>query len=356
MPAVTSAEDRLQRYREKREFGRTPEPPGEIVDREHLSDSRRFVVQHHRARRAHYDLRLEIDGVLVSWAVPRGPTLDPSVRRLAVRTEDHPVEYLDFEGVIPRGEYGAGDMIVWDQGHYSLTRGDDAASALDAGELHVELRGEKLAGRFALVRTGRSSRDGEQWLLIHGSDDHAVDGLGDDPEIVSDHDQGHAEFGLELPAAFEDLYRARLLDAFRRELRVMPHVHEVLAGMGCPFCVATSSSPGRARMSLELTGLRDLVGTRLFTASMVAQGKPAPDLFLHAAREMGEAPAACLVIEDSLAGIRAARAAGMAVWRFVGGSHLGPATGPEPEEARPDRRLVSFDSFFQIAPDLRRMR
>lgn len=166
----------MQRYREKREFGRTPEPPGEIVDREHLSDSRRFVVQHHRARRAHYDLRLEIDGVLVSWAVPRGPTLDPSVRRLAVRTEDHPVEYLDFEGVIPRGEYGAGDMIVWDQGHYSLTRGDDAASALDAGELHVELRGEKLAGRFALVRTGRSSRDGEQWLLIHGSDDHAVDG------------------------------------------------------------------------------------------------------------------------------------------------------------------------------------
>lgn len=168
--------------------------------------------------------------------------------------------------------------------------------------------------------------------------------------------QIRAEFGLELPAAFEDLYRARLLDAFRRELRVMPHVHDVLADMGCPFCVATSSSPGRARMSLELTGLRDLVGTRLFTASMVAQGKPAPDLFLHAAREMGVAPAACLVIEDSLAGIRAARAAGMAVWRFVGGSHLGPATGPEPEEARPDRRLVSFDSFFQIAPDLRRTR
>lgn len=176
MPAVTSAEDRLERYREKREFGRTPEPPGEPVDPGATADRRRFVVQHHRARRAHYDLRLEIDGVLVSWAVPRGPTLDASVRRLAVRTEDHPVEYLDFEGVIPRGEYGAGDMIVWDIGDYALTKGDDASAALGAGEIHLELRGQKLAGRFALVRTGRSSREGDQWLLVHGSDEHAVEG------------------------------------------------------------------------------------------------------------------------------------------------------------------------------------
>ncbi len=173
--AVTSAGDPLESYRRKREFGRTPEPPGAPVDSATNHGLSRFVVQRHRARRTHYDLRLEIEGVLVSWAVPRGPTLDPSVKRLAVRTEDHPVEYLDFEGVIPRGEYGAGDMIVWDRGTYSLTKGEDAAAALDAGALHVDLHGQKLDGRFALVRTGRSSRDGDQWLVIHASDEHAVD-------------------------------------------------------------------------------------------------------------------------------------------------------------------------------------
>jgi HAD superfamily hydrolase (TIGR01509 family) len=162
------------------------------------------------------------------------------------------------------------------------------------------------------------------------------------------------DFGLNLPEDFEPRYRENLLATFQTELKVIPGAHEVLETVNIPFCVATSSSPRRAEFSLNLVGLSHLVGDRLFTSTMVAHGKPAPDLFLHAAREMGAAPARTLVIEDSLTGIRAGLAAGMTVWRFVGGSHLGPDTPDEPEDARPHRRLVSFGNFFQIAPDFRR--
>ncbi len=162
------------------------------------------------------------------------------------------------------------------------------------------------------------------------------------------------EFGLDLPPDFEAHYRENLLAAFQTELKVVPHVHEVLASVAVPFCIATSSSPRRAAMSLALVGLTPLIGDRVFTSTMVARGKPAPDLFLYAAARMGADPARTLVIEDSLTGIRAGLAAGMTVWRFVGGSHLGPKTPEEPEDARPHRRLVSFADFFQIAPSLGR--
>jgi HAD superfamily hydrolase (TIGR01509 family) len=161
------------------------------------------------------------------------------------------------------------------------------------------------------------------------------------------------EFGLDLPADFEASYRENLLAVFQKELKVVPHVHEVLGAMGVPFCVATSSSPRRAEMSLSLVGLSDLVAGRVFTSTMVQRGKPAPDLFLFAADRMGADPARTLVIEDSLTGIRAGLAAGMTVWRFIGASHLGPDTPPEPEESRPHRRLASFAAFFDIAPHLR---
>ncbi len=118
----------------------------------------RFVVHRHRASRLHYDLRLEIDGVLASWALPKGPTRDPDERRFAARTEDHPVEYLDFEGVIPKGEYGAGDSICWDWGTFEPELTWDPGTAVRDGELKLRLRGTKLAGRFTLVRTG--GRDG----------------------------------------------------------------------------------------------------------------------------------------------------------------------------------------------------
>jgi bifunctional non-homologous end joining protein LigD len=138
------------------------------------------VVQRHRARRVHYDLRFEIDGVLVSWAVPNGPTLDPAVKRLAVHVEDHPIEYLYFEGVIPRGQYGAGDVIVWDTGTWEPHGTDDPAAAVAAGDFHADVTGHKLRGRFVLVRRGGNGAGSSQWLLLHKADDDAVSGW--DPE------------------------------------------------------------------------------------------------------------------------------------------------------------------------------
>ncbi len=180
--------DALSAYQRKRRFERTPEPTGAPVGPPapppaEDAGRRRFVVQRHRARRLHYDFRLEIDGVLASWAVPKGPTLDPDVRRAAFHVEDHPIEYIDFEGVIPAGEYGGGDVIVWDAGTWEPHKaGDppDPAHAVAGGELHLELFGEKLRGRFVLVRTGAGRSDREEWLLLHKHDDAAVRGW--DPE------------------------------------------------------------------------------------------------------------------------------------------------------------------------------
>lgn len=162
---------KLAGYQRKRDFSRTPEPAGQPEQAAARRGAPRFVVQRHRARRLHYDLRFEIGGVLVSWAVPRGPTLDPDLRRTAVHVEDHPIEYLDFEGVIPRGEYGGGDVIVWDRGTWEPHATDDPAAAVQAGDFHADLFGEKLRGRFILVR-----RDGDQWLLLHKHDEFAVTG------------------------------------------------------------------------------------------------------------------------------------------------------------------------------------
>ncbi|MEV6931710.1 DNA polymerase ligase N-terminal domain-containing protein [Dactylosporangium sp. NPDC051485] len=132
----------------------------------------RFVVQLHRARRVHYDFRLEMGGVLASWAVPKGPSLDPKVRRAAFHVEDHPMEYVAFEGIIPAGTYGGGDVIVWDAGTWVPYKDGDPVAAVAGGELHIELYGEKLRGKFVIVRTR-----GDEWLLMHKRDEHAVDGF-----------------------------------------------------------------------------------------------------------------------------------------------------------------------------------
>jgi bifunctional non-homologous end joining protein LigD len=134
----------------------------------------------------HYDLRLEMNEVLVSWAVPKGPTLDPRTRHLAVHVEDHPLDYYDFEGVIAHGEYGGGDVIVWDWGTWNPAWTDDPAAAVESGELHFDLHGEKLAGRFALIRRSSRNDDGKQWLLVHKHDEHARPGWNpeDEPRSV----------------------------------------------------------------------------------------------------------------------------------------------------------------------------
>ena len=180
MATSTRSQQKLAEYRAKRDFRQTPEPEGagDSRDGRARNGGHRFVVQRHRARRLHYDLRLELDGVLVSWAVPKGPTLDPKARRLAVQVEDHPLSYYDFEGVIPDG-YGKGDVIVWDWGTWTPADDTDPAQALEQGDLHFDLDGEKLKGRFVLVR--RDKPDGkDDWLLLHKRDDAAEPGW--DPE------------------------------------------------------------------------------------------------------------------------------------------------------------------------------
>lgn len=174
----------LRRYHEKRDFGRTPEPRGESP---RGKGAGRFVIQKHAATRLHYDFRLELDGVLKSWAVPKGPSLDPGDRRLAVHVEDHPVEYGSFEGAIPRGEYGGGTVVLWDRGTWH-PEGDPAA-AYTKGHLRFRLDGEKLQGGFSLVRMhGRGDRH-DNWLLIKTDDDEASDDgealVRDRPESVA---------------------------------------------------------------------------------------------------------------------------------------------------------------------------
>jgi bifunctional non-homologous end joining protein LigD len=170
----------LEKYREKRSPDRTPEPFGQSVDRGGGRSSGMFVVQKHAARRLHYDFRLEVEGVLRSWAVPKGPSLNPADKRLAVMVEDHPVEYGDFEGRIPEGNYGAGAVIVWDRGTYRVIdpHEGDAADAVRAGKLDLEMHGFKLRGAYTLVRTRgqpqrRTSDSKEQWLLIKKRDEYA---------------------------------------------------------------------------------------------------------------------------------------------------------------------------------------
>ncbi len=173
MPSKKNAGSRpgeLRTYRKKRDFGVTPEPSGKKVS---AAKRLRFVVQMHRATRLHYDFRLEAGGVLASWAVPKGPTLKPLDRRLAMHVEDHPMDYRDFEGNIPAGQYGAGSVIVWDEGTYTLVEGDDPAAEIAGGKIKFVLHGEKLRGEFTLVRIkAREGERGDPWLLLKDHDEY----------------------------------------------------------------------------------------------------------------------------------------------------------------------------------------
>jgi bifunctional non-homologous end joining protein LigD len=165
----------LATYHKKRDFDQTPEPSGrKAKTARSRGPAMRFVVQMHRATRLHYDFRLEADGVLASWAVPKGPTLVSGDRRLAMHVEDHPLDYRDFEGNIPAGQYGAGNVIVWDRGTYTLAEGDDPADEIANGKIKFILHGKKLRGEFTLVKIRpRESESGDPWLLIKDRDEHS---------------------------------------------------------------------------------------------------------------------------------------------------------------------------------------
>jgi len=177
-PAAAAA-DRgacLERYRAKRDFTKTAEPAGTGAAVAPPDCAPRvYVIQKHHAAHLHYDLRLESGGVLKSWAVPKGPSLDPADRRLAVEVEDHPLDYAGFEGAIPAGEYGAGAVIVWDRGTFLPQGGESFEAMLEKGAAKIEIAGEKLAGGFALVRT-RFGGKKNNWLLIKEKDTHARPG------------------------------------------------------------------------------------------------------------------------------------------------------------------------------------
>src|ERR1700722_14228800 len=161
----------LQEYERKRDFTRTPEPkPGKTTKSE--SQTGRFFIQRHNATRLHYDFRLEIDGTLKSWAIPKGPSLDPAVKHLAAMVEDHPLDYGDFEGNIPKGEYGAGSVMLWDRGTFELIGEESGAAQIARGDLKFHLHGEKLSGTWAIVHMKVRGK-GNEWLLIKKKDDAA---------------------------------------------------------------------------------------------------------------------------------------------------------------------------------------
>jgi len=177
----------LEEYKRKRRFEATPEPPPKVEKK----SKRRFVVQKHSATRLHYDFRLEMEGVLKSWAVPKGPSLDPADKRLAMQVEDHPVSYFEFEGIIPPGNYGAGTVMVWEMGTweplsskpaedgtYEIASESEAAAQLAKGDLKFRLHGKKLNGDFVLarMRSRRPGSKGTEWLMIKKRDKFAVDG------------------------------------------------------------------------------------------------------------------------------------------------------------------------------------
>src|SRR5580700_5255272 len=228
----------LEEYKRKRRFAETPEPPPKLEKK----TGHRFVVQKHRATRLHYDFRLEMEGVLKSWAVPKGPSLDPADKRLAMQVEDHPVSYYDFEGTIPEGNYGGGTVMVWDAGTWEPLSPEpvdgvyvpgtekEAAAMLAKGDLKFRLKGKRLKGDFALVhiKARRPGSKGNEWLLIKKKDDYVVAGFDINENAYNTSiltgrtmaqiagDAGSVEWTSSRPAARGKVKAAWLADAIER--------------------------------------------------------------------------------------------------------------------------------------------
>ncbi|RYY47328.1 MAG: 3'-phosphoesterase [Chitinophagaceae bacterium] len=197
----------LTKYNQKRDFKQTSEPAG----KKSAEKASRFVIQRHHASHLHYDFRLELGGVLKSWAVPKGPSLNPKDRRLAMMVEDHPVSYIDFKGTIPEGNYGAGKVIIWDKGNFLPVDKNhepisetQALAAIKKGEIKFFMNGKKLKGEFVLVHLKNDARSDNSWLLIKHRDEYAVDGMYNSEDTVSLKDK---KAGEKKPAAVKSAAR-----------------------------------------------------------------------------------------------------------------------------------------------------
>ncbi len=259
----------LDEYKRKRRFEETPEPPPKVEKQ----SRHRFVVQRHDATRLHYDFRLEMEGVLKSWAVPKGPSLDPADKRLAMQVEDHPVSYYDFEGTIPEGNYGGGTVMVWDagtweplspvpvKGEYVPGTEKEAAAMLVKGDLKFRLKGKRLNGDFALVHIkGRAGSKGNEWLLIKKKDNHVVAGfdiVAYDTSILTDRtmaqiagDEGSAEWKSSRPASRGRVKAAWLADAIARADSKRKAVTAEDAGKKPPASKSATSKSRRKKSSV----------------------------------------------------------------------------------------------------------
>lgn len=293
MPAPKEAA--LDAYRAKRAASQTPEPFGGLglQDDPDWTKPRLFVVQKHAARRLHYDFRLEWRGTLVSWAIPQGPSADVAEKRLAVMVEDHPVEYADFEGVIPKGNYGAGEVIVWDKGVWIPV--EDPEAGFEKGKLLFEMRGFKLRGRFTLVRTKRQGqKESKEWLLIKKPDAYA----------------GDAGARYLTP---ESIYSGLTLEEIQEGTSKVARIREQLKGMGVPqgvvapdagFMLAEEGEPfsdPRFVYELKYDGYRLLVVVENGTCRLVyRRGSLATDLYPEIARAASALPFPRLVLDGEL--------------------------------------------------------
>jgi bifunctional non-homologous end joining protein LigD len=341
--------ERLETYRARRRFGVTPEPApsdgssqaaghGGKKGGKKAPAALAFVVQKHDARRLHYDVRLEVDGAMVSWAVPKGPSYDPRVRRLAVQTEDHPMEYNAFEGRIPDGEYGAGDVLLWDRGTYETVPPGQGRAMLDKGHMHVRLSGRKLVGEWHIVRTGGRSSDGEtpkqpQWLLFKARDPYAnpaYDVVTARPEsIVSGH---QATRGPRRVGASSSGTSARAL-------------HETVGEPQLATAVARIDDPSQWIFEIKYDGYRILAckagdDARLYTR----HGHDWTDKFGPIGAALGRLPARECVVDGEACAVDARGHASFgALQEWLGGQR---------EEAR--IAFAAFDLLWLDGRDLRR--
>lgn len=261
---------KLAEYRRKRDFSKTREPAGGAAESRRKRSRLRFVIQKHAASHLHFDLRLEADGVMKSWAVPKGPSLDPAVKRLAMQVEDHPIEYNTFEGTIPKGQYGGGTVMLWDRGTYSADKpidGDEEEAirqGLAKGKLDFTFHGKRLAGSFALVRTRRGDEGKSQWLLIKHRDEYARPGS----DIV-DEEMTSVASGRTMDEIAESK-RGRVWQSDRAEAKHAPTKRRVVGGTAARRSSAgNSDAPDPAKVAAA-AGLRPMLAT-------VATEPPATD-------------------------------------------------------------------------------